>query len=265
MPHMTYETLLVEERDGITTITVNRPDALNALNATVLAELDAVTTAIAGARATARGVIITGAGDKAFIAGADIKAMSQMSPDEAEAFGRLGQRVSTQLEALPVPVIACVNGFALGGGCEMAMASDFIYATGNARFGQPEVSLGLIPGFGGCVRLIRYVGPGHAKELILSGRHIKAEEAARLGLVNKVFETKDEMLAAAAATLGEIATKSPAAVATAKAVINATHGLSTEAALDAEAAAFRGTFSTNDMREGTTAFLEKRPPSFTGD
>ena len=265
MPGMTYKTLLVDERDGITTITVNRPDALNALNATVLAELDAVTTVIAGARSTARGVILTGAGDKAFIAGADIKAMSQMNPDEAEAFGRLGQRVTTQLEALPVPVIACVNGFALGGGCEMAMASDFVYATGSARFGQPEVSLGLIPGFGGCVRLIRYVGPGQAKELIYSGRHIKADEAARLGLVNTVFESKDEMLAAAAATLGEIATKSPAAVAVAKSVINATHGLSTEAALDAEAAAFRGAFSTNDMREGTTAFLEKRPPEFTGD
>jgi enoyl-CoA hydratase len=262
---MTYETLLVEEHDGITTITVNRPDALNALDATVLAELDAATTAIAGARATTRGVILTGAGDKAFIAGADIKAMSQMSPEDAEAFGRLGQRVTTQLEALPVPVIACVNGFALGGGCEMAMACDFIYATGNARFGQPEVGLGLIPGFGGCVRLIRYVGPGHAKELILSGRPVKADEAARLGLVNTVFETKDEMLAAATATLGEIATKSPAAVAVAKSVINATHGLSTAAALDAEALGFRGTFSTNDMREGTTAFLEKRPPSFTGD
>jgi enoyl-CoA hydratase len=228
---MTYETLLVEEHDGITTITVNRPDALNALDATVLAELDAATTAIAGARATTRGVILTGAGDKAFIAGADIKAMSQMSPEDAEAFGRLGQRVTTQLEALPVPVIACVNGFALGG----------------------------------CVRLIRYVGPGHAKELILSGRPVKADEAARLGLVNTVFETKDEMLAAATATLGEIATKSPAAVAVAKSVINATHGLSTAAALDAEALGFRGTFSTNDMREGTTAFLEKRPPSFTGD
>ena len=184
MPDMDYETLLVDEQDGITTITVDRPDALNALNATVLAELDAVTTTIASARGATRGVILTGSGEKAFIAGADIKAMSQMSPDEAEAFSRLGQRVTTQLESLPVTVIACVNGFALGGGCEMAMACDFIYATGNARFGQPEVSLGLIPGFGGCVRLIRYVGPGHAKELIYSGRHVKADEAARLGLVN---------------------------------------------------------------------------------
>ena len=265
MPDMDYETLLVDEHDGITTITVDRPDALNALNATVLAELDALTAAIAGAPGATRGVILTGSGEKAFIAGADIKAMSQMSPDEAEAFGRLGQRVTTQLESLPVTVIACVNGFALGGGCEMAMACDFIYATGNARFGQPEVSLGLIPGFGGCVRLIRSVGPGQAKELIYSGRHIKADAAARLGLVNTVFETKDEMLAAASATLAEIATKSPSAVAAAKSVINATPGLSTADALDAEAAGFRGAFSTNDMREGTAAFLEKRPPSFTGD
>lgn len=261
---MSYETLTTDEHDGILTITVDRPDALNALSAAVLGELEAVLASIAATPTDRRGVILTGAGDKAFIAGADIRAMSTMTPDEAASFGRLGQGVTTALESLPVPVVACVNGFALGGGCEMAMACDFAYATANARFGQPEVSLGLIPGFGGCVRLIRLVGPGRAKELIYSGRHVSAAEAERIGLVNAVFETKDEMVAAATASLREIAAKSPFAVALAKRTINASHGLSTADALDAEAEAFRETFTSDDMREGTRAFLDKRPPEFTG-
>ena len=154
---MSYETLKLERNNGILEITVNRPDKLNALNATVLSELKKVLEEVKADGFETKGIILTGEGDKAFIAGADIKGMSEMTPDQAESFGALGQDVSRLFETVPVPVIACVNGFALGGGCEMAMSCDFIYATSNALFGQPEVNLALIPGFGGTQRLRRYV------------------------------------------------------------------------------------------------------------
>lgn len=262
---MDFETLLVDRNEGIVTVTVNRRAALNALSELTLTELKNFILDLHPEDGFGvRGLILTGSGDKAFVAGADIAEMSEMTPDEGEAFSALGQEVTSLLENLPVPVVACVNGYALGGGCELAMACDFIYATENALFGQPEVSLGLIPGFGGCVRLQRYVGSGQAKEIIYTGRKINAAEAQRLGLVNRVFASKQEMLDAAAKSLAEVAGKSPVAVALSKVAINASVGLTTKGGLEIEKAAFRGAFLSEDMREGTAAFLGKRPPEFPG-
>lgn len=208
-------------------------------------------------------MILTGAGEKAFIAGADIKEMDSMTPEEGERFGTLGQEVSLLFERVPVPVIACVNGFALGGGLEMAMSCDFIYATSNAVFGQPEVNLALIPGFGGTQRLMRYVGLGHARELIYTGRNFKAEEAYSLGLLNRrPFSTKDDMIAAAEKTLGLVKGKSAVVVAKCKEVIRNGEGVPLPNGLALEKAAFRFVFETEDKEEGVKAFLEKRPPVF---
>jgi enoyl-CoA hydratase len=260
---MDFETLIVDTFDGIMTVTVNRPQARNALSVRTMTELKWLLVSLAAdSRYAVRGVLLTGAGDRAFIAGADIREMAVMTPDEGEAFGRLGQEITQLLEDLPVPVIACVNGYALGGGCEMAIACDYIYATENALFGQPEVALGLIPGFGGCVRLQRYVGPARAKEMIYTGRKVGAPEALRIGLVNRVFPTPLAMLDAAAESLGEIARQSPVAVSLCKQTINAANGRQTAAALEIETAAFRRAFSTDDMREGTEAFLAKRSAKF---
>ncbi len=212
---MRFKTLRIDRSEFILTVTIDRPDKHNALSTVVLTELAELFTKLPG-RSEVRGIVITGAGDRAFVAGADIKDMSAMSVEQGIAFGRLGQEVTELIEALPIPVIACVNGFALGGGCELAMAADFIYATEAAAFGQPEVSLGLIPGFGGCVRLIRLVGPGRAKELIYTGRSVDAAEALRIGLVNRVFATRREMMAAAAESLALIVKRSPVAVWTAR-------------------------------------------------
>lgn len=169
-----------------------------------------------------------------------------------------------RLEAVPVPVVAAVNGFALGGGCELAMACDLIYASANANFGQPEVSLGLVPGFGGSVRLQQRIGIGMARELIYTGRRINAAESHRLGLVNAVFDDRETLLAGAKATIDEIASRSAPAVANCKATINAAAGLSVPDGLDIEAHSFNLAFQTEDMREGTQAFLQKRAPKFTG-
>ena len=257
---MDYSTLLIDERDGVTTVTVSRPPARNALSGRVLAELDHFLSDVAGH--APRGIILTGAPGPAFIAGADIREMAVMTPDEGERFGRLGQRVTRLLEDLPCPVVACVDGYALGGGCEVVLACDFAYATRRAVFGQPEVVLGLIPGFGGCVRLQRLVGPAVARELIYTGRHVDAPEALRLGLVNAVFDGRDEMLAAARAVLGRIAGNSASAVALAKTAVNASAGTTVAAGLARELDAFRAAFATDDMREGTAAFLAKRRPAF---
>jgi enoyl-CoA hydratase len=260
---MDFENLIINSHDEIMTVTVNRPDALNALSVRTLTELkQLLVSLIADDGYAVRGVVLTGAGDRAFIAGADIREMAVMTPDEGEAFGRLGQEVTRLLEDLPVPVIACVNGYALGGGCEMAIGCDYIYATENAVFGQPEVALGLIPGFGGCVRLQRYVGPARAKEMIYTGRKVDAQEALRIGLANRVFPTRHGMLDAAAESLREIARRSPVAVSLCKQTINAANGQETPAALEIETAAFRQAFTTDDMREGTQAFMEKRTAMF---
>ncbi|WP_158841991.1 enoyl-CoA hydratase-related protein [Saccharothrix deserti] len=258
---MDYSTLLIEEQDGVTTVTVSRPPARNALSGQVLGELEHFLSTVLVGPAPA-GIILTGAPGPAFIAGADIREMAAMTPAEGERFGMLGQRVTRLLEEVPCPVVACVDGYALGGGCEMVLACDFAYATRRSVFGQPEVVLGLIPGFGGCVRLQRLVGPAVARELIYTGRHVDAPEAQRLGLVNALFEDRDEMLTAARAVLRRIAGNSATAVSLAKAAVNASGGTTVAAGLAVELDAFREAFTTDDMREGTAAFLAKRRPAF---
>lgn len=255
---MDYQTLLLDEHDDVLTVTVHRPPARNALSQRTLMELRHLLATFAGPRA----VLLTGSEGPAFIAGADIREMAAMTPEEGERFGALGQEVTRLLEQLPVPVIACVDGYALGGGCEMAMACDFVYATRKAVFGQPEVLLGLIPGFGGCVRLFRRVGVAKARELIYSGRRVDAAEAHRLGLVNEVFDNREEMFAAARLVLADIAANSPAAVSACKSVLDAVDGLGVDEGLRIELEAFREAFTTTDMREGTDAFLAKRAPTF---
>ncbi|WP_309114291.1 enoyl-CoA hydratase-related protein [Saccharothrix sp.] len=253
-----HSTLVVEtDDDGITTLTVSRPPARNALSGQVLAELAQF---LSGPAVT--GLILTGAPGPAFVAGADIREMAAMTPEEGERFGALGQRVTRLLEEAPYPVVAAVDGYALGGGCELVLACDFAYATRRSVFGQPEVVLGLIPGFGGCVRLQRLVGPAVARELIYTGRHVDAAEALRLGLVNAVFEDRAELLAAARDTLRQVARNSADAVSLTKAVINGVRGRTVPEGLDVELAAFREAFTTPHMREGTAAFLAKRPPVF---
>lgn len=261
----TFETLICEVKEEILHLTLNRPDKLNALNEQVLLELkEVLSTLINDKSFSVKGVLFTGAGDKAFIAGADIKGMSQMSAQEAEKFGALGQDVSEMFEALPIPVVACVNGFALGGGCEMAMSCDFIYATESAVFGQPEINLALIPGFGGTQRLTRFVGMARAKELIYTGRNIKAQEAREYGLVQELFANKEEMIAAALKFFSTIKKKSPVIVAQCKDVIQKGEALDIHQGLLIERRGFRAVFETEDKSEGLAAFLEKRQPQFKG-
>ncbi|MSP72646.1 MAG: enoyl-CoA hydratase/isomerase family protein [Myxococcales bacterium] len=253
-------TLLVSTEGGIATLTVNRPAALNALNASVLFELDTALTILA-ADAALRCVIVTGAGPKSFVAGADIAEMVSMGPHAARKFSAFGHRVLAAIEALPVPVIAAVNGFALGGGCELALACDLIYASDNARFGQPEVNLGLIPGFGGTQRLARKIGRMRALELCVSGRSLKADEARAVGLCLEVFPQGELISRVTQIALG-IASKGPIAVRTAKAVL--TRGLDAPLAVGNayEVEAFANLFDTRDAREGMTAFIEKRAAHF---
>ena len=257
-----YQTLKLDRSDSILTLVIDRAAKLNALSSLVLRELAHLFTELRRERGSVRGMILTGAGDRAFVAGADIAEMATMSSDEGAAFGRLGQEVTERLEALPFPVIACVHGYALGGGCELAMACDYIYATENAQLGQPEVNLGLIPGFGGCVRLIRLVGPGRAKELIYTGRSIGAYEARAIGLVNRVFASRAEMMRAAMDSIAEVATRSPVAVDICKQVLSALPGRTTAQQLAAEAEGFWHAFASDDKREGVAAFLAKRQPRF---
>lgn len=261
-----FETILFEQENSIGKITINREAKLNALNSNVLKELkDLLETIIAEDKNySIRGLVLTGAGDKAFIAGADISEMNGMTTKEAQGFGKLGQDVSLLFEKIKVPVIAAVNGFALGGGCEMAMSCDFIYATESAVFGQPEVKLGLIPGYGGTQRLARLIGRNRAKEVIYSGRNIKAEEALNLGLAVKVFATKDEMLAGVEDTFSKILRNSPLAVGASKKVMNLGNDLTVAEGLECELQEFAQIFASDDMKEGTTAFKEKRAPQFTG-
>lgn len=260
-----FSTIKYERKDGLGFLTINRPTKLNALNETVLSELRELLISIkAQMNYEIKGLIVTGEGDKAFIAGADIAQMSDMTPSDAYTFGQLGQQVTLLFETIPVPTIACVNGFALGGGCELAMSCDFIYATDNAVFGQPEVKLGLIPGFGGTQRLAKLIGRNKAKELIYTGRNMKIDEANALGLINKRFATKEEMINEAVKTLNQIAQNSPLAVSVAKKVINEGVDLTLHEGLQLEKRQFSGVFSSDDMKEGTLAFLEKRTPEFKG-
>ncbi|TET33545.1 MAG: enoyl-CoA hydratase [Planctomycetota bacterium] len=258
-----YENILVEVEDGVATVTVNRPKALNALNRKTMEELAAVFNRVRE-DASITGVILTGAGEKAFVAGADIGEIHELNGKMGLAFAEFGQGVLNLIENCGKPVIACVNGFALGGGCEISMACTFRYATVKAKFGQPEVNLGVIPGYGGTQRLARLVGEGRAMEMCLSGNHINADEAHRIGLVNTLFDDAEAMLAAARDTLKLIAKKGPEAI---RLCIEALHqGLSLPLAdgLALEADRFAQACATEDMKEGTKAFLEKRKPEFKG-
>lgn len=259
---MNFDTLLYEQTEHIVTVTMNRPKSLNALNRATIDELTTAFNAIA-TDDTVRVVILTGAGDKAFVAGADIAEMSDLNPEEAEAFARLGNALADRMEALPKPIIAAVNGFALGGGCELAMACDFIIASQRARFGQPEVNLGLIPGFGGTQRLQRLVGRARARRLIYTGELIKADEAKSMGLVTEVV-APESLLQRVRDVAWLITQKGPLAVAACKAAINLGADAELGIAIDNEAKLFGSMFATQDMREGTTAFVEKRSPKFEG-
>lgn len=248
--------------DGhVSTVTINRPEKLNALSQEVLSDLKAAIETLAG-KDDVWAAVITGTG-KAFVAGADIAAMKSMSAQQGREFGALGHGVFAAIENLRFPVIAAVNGFALGGGCELALSCDFIYASSKAKFGQPEVNLGIIPGFGGTQRLPRRVGSALARELIYTGKMIDAAEALRIGLANAVFEP-DELLAAATQTAAEVASKGPLAVAAAKRLIRDGIDLPLPEANRLEQAAFGEAFHTEDQREGMEAFLEKRSPAFKG-
>jgi enoyl-CoA hydratase len=257
-----YQNLLVEKTGEIEIITVNRPKALNALNTATLAEMDAVVSGIATDRAI-RAVIITGAGEKAFVAGADIAEMRPMSATEARNWVRVGQSVLKRLECLPQPVIAAVNGFALGGGCELAMACDIRIASENAKFGQPESGLGITPGFGGTQRLARLVGRGWANELLFTADSIDAAEALRIGLVNKMVPA-GKALEAAIALASKVASRSPVAVGYCKSAVNEGLDMDIDSAIAYEAEVFGLCFAANDQKEGMAAFMEKRKPSFTG-
>lgn len=259
---MGYENILFEAADGVGVLTFNRPKALNALTTNTLEEVKEVVESIAFAREI-RVLVLTGAGDKAFVAGADITGFQTLNPLQARHFAELGQEVFFKLEHLPQPVIACVNGFALGGGCEIAMACDFIYASEKARFGQPEVNLGLIPGFGGTQRLARMVGRAKAKELCMTGEAIDAQQARELGLVAKVFPTEqllDETLKAAKLLAG----KAPGVLRSIKQVINRGLDVDLKTGCAIEAEAFGLCFASQDAQEGVSAFLEKRKPNFKG-
>ena len=249
------------EKD-ICTLTINRPEQYNALNIEVLTELDSILNWILE-ETTVRVVIITGYGKKAFIAGADIQAMNKMDGKEAEVFSKIGQDLTMKIEEFNIPIIAAVNGFALGGGCEFAMACHIRYASENAVFGQPEVGLGLIAGFGGTQRLPRLVGKGLAMELLISGKNINAHEACRIGLVNKVFPL-NELIPAAEKLAFSILKNGPLAV---TATINAVNfGVNTSLGigLTYEQKEFAKLFNSNDTKEGLLAFVEKRSPEFTG-
>jgi len=253
---------------AIRVITIDRPHALNAIDGATMRALAGAFEACARAAAATpglRAVIVTGAGDKAFISGADIAALSVLSSAEAGELSRLGHQVTELIEALPVPVIAAVNGYALGGGCELALACDFIYASETARFGQPEVRLGVIPGFGGTVRLARRVGLARARELLFTGETIDATEALRIGVVNRVLEP-GQLLPAAVRTAAAVAACAPLAVASAKRALagSAVERSSQAQALRMESDLFAALFATEDLRAGMRAFLakDKQPPQW---
>ncbi|UCC63504.1 MAG: enoyl-CoA hydratase/isomerase family protein [Anaerolineae bacterium] len=260
---MTYENILVERKENYAVITLNRPQALNALNRALMAELDAAVDELA-ADGDIGAVILTGAGERAFAAGADITEFNSMpSASAAAGFSLLGQAVLNKIERLSKPIIAAINGFALGGGCELAMACDVRLAADTARLGQPEINLGIIPGYGGTQRLTRLVGRGMAKLLCLSGDHITAEKALRIGLVDKVVPAAD-LLAEAETLAAKLASKAPVAVAAIKQAINVGADGTLADGLAFEAAQFGLVFDTEDRVEGVNAFLEKRRPTWQG-
>lgn len=249
------EFITYEQEGFVGTITINRPKALNALNSQVLDEINTVLDDID--LENTRALILTGAGEKSFVAGADIGEMSSLTKAEGEAFGKKGNDVFRKLETYPIPVIAAINGFALGGGCEIAMSCDIRICSENALFGQPEVGLGITPGFGGTQRLARIVSVGKAKEMIYACTNVKADEALRIGLVNAVY-TSEELIPAAKKLAARIAGNAPIAVAACKVAINDGLQVDMDAAIVIEEKMFGSCFETEDQREGMTAFLEKR-------
>ena len=259
---MPFDTLLFDVQRSIATVTVNRPDKLNALNDAVITELGQAADRIA-ADEDIRAAIITGAGPKAFVAGADISEVARCDTTQAEALSRKGSGIFRRFERSHKPIIAAVNGFALGGGCELAMACHFRYASENARFGQPEVKLGTIPGYGGSVRLARLVGRGRALELLLSGGMVDAQEAWRIGLVNRVV-VADQLLAECEKVLGTILENGPLALAACIRLVDEQEHLPLDEALSLESTRFGEFPATADFKEGTGAFLAKRKAEFTG-
>jgi enoyl-CoA hydratase len=260
--YMAYENIIYQVQEGIATITFNRPKALNALNAALLEEFSSALDEIA-ADENIRVLVLTGAGDKSFVAGADITELATFNSLTAKNFAQKGHAIIAKLQQLPIAAIAAVNGFALGGGTEIAIACDFIYASDNARFGQPEINLGLIPGFGGTQRLPRLIGSNLAKELVFTGKMISAAEAEKIGLVNKVVP-QEQLMEAVLKTAGEIASKGKASLREAKQAIN--NGLNTDLAtgIHIEVESFGMCYASDDSKEGTSAFLEKRKPEFKG-
>ncbi len=260
---MEYKNLIIETKDGIAIVKINRPKALNALNSETVNEIMLAAESL-NENKEVKVVILTGEGDKAFVAGADILEMKPMNALEAMAFSQRGHKAFTKLENMNKPVIAAVNGYALGGGFEVALACDFIYASEKAKVGFPETTLGILPGFGGTQRTAKLIGLAKAKELIFTGKTITAQEAYKIGLVNKVVpheELMNEVLSLAA----KIKANGPVGVGLAKGCINRSLFLDMDSALTLEAKDFGLCFSTKDQKEGMTAFIEKRTPTYTGE
>ena len=257
---MDYEFLKIERQGAITILMISAPKSLNALNSTILKELGHF---VANLDDETRVLIITGDGEKSFVAGADIAEMAHLNEAQGQEFGCLGARVFRAIETLPIPVIAAVNGFALGGGCELAMACDIRIASVKAKFGQPEVGLGIIPGFSGTYRLPKLIGQGYAKEMIYTGKVIRADEALRIGLVNAIYEP-EELMPKAIEMAQAMITKAPCAISLAKQSINDGYDLDADEAIALENRLFGKCFATQDQKEGMDAFLTKRKPDFHG-
>lgn len=257
---MEYNFIKIEHTQGITILKISAPKSLNALNSTILKELSDCVTHL---DAATRVLIITGDGEKSFVAGADISEMAHLNEAQGYEFGRLGAQVFRAIETLPIPVIAAVNGFALGGGCELAMACDIRIASSKAKFGQPEVGLGIIPGFSGTYRLPKIVGQGHAKEMIYTGKVIRADEALRIGLVNAVYEP-EQLMEKAVEMAQMMLHNAPVAISLAKQSINEGYDLDADAAIALENKLFGKCFATSDQKEGMDAFLNKRQAEFNG-
>jgi enoyl-CoA hydratase len=258
---MEYNFLKIEHNDGITVMKVSAPKSLNALNSTILKEMSDVVSNLDN---KTRVLIITGDGEKSFVAGADISEMAHLDEPQGFEFGRLGAQVFRAIETLPIPVIAAVNGFALGGGCELAMSCDIRIASTKAKFGQPEVGLGIIPGFSGTYRLPKLIGQGYAKEMIYTGKVIRADEALRIGLVNAVYEP-EELMDKAMEMAQMMLKNAPVAIRLAKQSINEGYDLDADAAIGLENKLFGHCFATSDQKEGMDAFLNKRKADFTGE
>ena len=258
---MDYQFLKVEHNDGITVMKISAPKSLNALNSTILKEMDDF---IGHLDKATRVLIVTGDGEKSFVAGADISEMAHLNEAQGHDFGRLGAQVFRKIEVLPIPVIAAVNGFALGGGCELAMSCDIRIASSKAKFGQPEVGLGIIPGFSGTYRLPKLIGQGYAKEMIYTGKVVRAEEALRIGLVNAVYDP-EELMDKAMEMAQMMLKNAPVAISLAKQSINEGYDLDADGAIGLENKLFGKCFATHDQKEGMDAFLNKRKAGFTGE